>query len=170
MIPIIKPIDRKLIKKELTPDKWIRTTRKGENELYEITYSDSPNTMSEIGRLREMSFRMSGGGTGKETDIDRYDTDGKDAYRQLIVWDPNDEEIIGGYRDILFGGVNPERRYFMLILMGIFRKIHIRLPAVHDRAGTFVHTAQLPEHQYKKKRAVCPGQSVGRSRGSDAQI
>ena len=109
MIPIIKPIDRKLIKKELTPDKWIRTTRKGENELYEITYSDSPNTMSEIGRLREMSFRMSGGGTGKETDIDRYDTDGKDAYRQLIVWDPNDEEIIGGYRYILCGGVNPEK-------------------------------------------------------------
>lgn len=105
MNPIIPPVDRKLIIKELTPGKYIRTTRKGGNELYEVTYHDSPNIMKEIGRLREISFRMSGGGTGKECDIDEYDTDPKYPYKQLIVWDPDDKEIIGGYRYILCGGL-----------------------------------------------------------------
>ena len=86
MNPIIQPIDRKLIKKELTPSKYIRTTRKGGNELYEVTFADSPNIMREIGRLRELSFRANGGGTGKECDIDEYDTVGiikYDAFQQM---------------------------------------------------------------------------------------
>jgi hypothetical protein len=53
--------------------------------------------MREIGRLRELSFRYAGGGTGKETDIDEYDT-APNPYRQLIVWDGESEEILGGYR------------------------------------------------------------------------
>lgn len=101
MEPIIKPIDRNLILEELNADKYIRNTRKGGNELYEITAADSPNTMREIGRLREISFRMAGGGTGKELDIDPFDVDPQYPYRQLIVWDPHDQEIIGGYRYIL---------------------------------------------------------------------
>ncbi len=109
MNPIIQPVDRKLIIKELTPSKYIRTTRKGRNELYEVTYADSPNIMREIGRLRELSFRTSGGGTGKECDIDEYDTDPKYPYKQLIVWDPDNKEIIGGYRYILCGGLPIEK-------------------------------------------------------------
>ena len=105
MNPIIQPVDRKLLIKELTATKYIRTTRKGGNELYEVTYQDSPNIMREIGRLRELSFRTSGGGTGKDCDIDEYDTDPKFAYKQLIVWDPDNQEIIGGYRYILCGGL-----------------------------------------------------------------
>lgn len=109
MKPVIPPIDRKLIRKELTAAKYIRTTRKGENELYEVTWKDSPNIMQEIGRLREISFRVAGGGTGKDCDIDEYDTDPVDPYRQLIVWDPHDKEILGGYRYILCGGIDPSR-------------------------------------------------------------
>lgn len=109
MNPIIKPIERKLIMKELSASKYIRTTRKGDNELYEVTYENSPNIMREIGRLREVSFRVSGGGTGKECDIDDFDTDSKNPYRQLIVWDPHDKEILGGYRYILCGGIAPEK-------------------------------------------------------------
>lgn len=101
MEPIIKPVDRDLIMRELTPDKLIRKTRKGENELYDITYENSPETMKEVGRLRELSFRVAGGGTGKSIDIDHYDIDPINPYRQLIVWDPKDEEILGGYRYIL---------------------------------------------------------------------
>lgn len=109
MNPIIQPVDRKLLIKELTATKYIRTTRKGGNELYEVTYQDSPNIMREIGRLRELSFRASGGGTGKDCDIDEYDTDPKFAYKQLIVWDPDNQEIIGGYRYILCGGLPIEK-------------------------------------------------------------
>ncbi len=100
MKKIIEPVARELILKELTPDKFIRMTRKGRNFIYEVTAEDSPMTMREIGRLREVSFRLGGGGTGKETDIDIFDTDPKYPYKQLIVWDPKDKEIIGGYRYI----------------------------------------------------------------------
>ena len=109
MNPIIQPVDRKLLIKELNATKYIRTTRKGGNELYEVTYQDSPNIMREIGRLRELSFRTSGGGTGKDCDIDEFDTDPKFAYKQLIVWDPDNQEIIGGYRYILCGGLPIEK-------------------------------------------------------------
>ncbi len=97
--PIIAPIDRELLKKELTPDRFMRQTRKGGNKLYIINHHNAPNVMREIGRLREISFRDSGGGTGEEVDIDEMDTCEK-CYDQLIVWDPADEEIIGGYRFI----------------------------------------------------------------------
>lgn len=102
MEPIIAPVDRKLIERELTLDKFVRYTNNGGNLLYVINYHDSPNTMQEIGRLREMSFRAAGGGTGKSVDIDEFDI-GKNYYHQLIVWDPKAKEILGGYRYIHAG-------------------------------------------------------------------
>lgn len=97
MKPIIQPIDKDLLKKELTREKFLRPTNKADNEIYIITAHDSPNTMNEIGRLREHSFRLGGGGTGNEIDTDEYDYL-KNPYKQLIVWNPKAEEIIGGYR------------------------------------------------------------------------
>jgi len=97
MKPIIPQVDRELIEKELTEDKLLRKTNNGNNLLYVVTHQDSPNIMTEIGRLREISFRVAGGGTGKEVDIDAYDTM-SGAYKQLIVWDPAEKEILGGYR------------------------------------------------------------------------
>ena len=63
METVIQAIDRDLIKRELTPDKFIGQTRKGNNLIFEVTAEDSPFTMREIGRLREISFRLGGGGT-----------------------------------------------------------------------------------------------------------
>ncbi len=97
MRPIIPPIDKKALKKELTPDKFLRPTNKAHNEIYIVTAHDSPNVMLEIGRLREVSFRSWGGGTGNDLDIDDYDCLDK-PYYQLIVWNPQGEEIVGGYR------------------------------------------------------------------------
>ena len=97
MKPIIRAISKKDLEVELTEDKFIRITNKADNELYIITAHDSPNLMQEIGRLRELTFRAAGVGTGKPTDIDDFDTM-EDPYRQLIVWDPEQEEILGGYR------------------------------------------------------------------------
>ncbi|MBE9483797.1 MAG: GNAT family N-acetyltransferase [Bacteroidetes bacterium] len=99
METIISPVDRALIEKELNDDRFIRDTNNAANKIFVITHHDSPNTMREIGRLREMTFRDAGGGTGKAIDIDQYDTD-EVPFKQLIVWDPNEREIIGGYRFI----------------------------------------------------------------------
>lgn len=97
MQEIIKPIDRAVLKAELTKEKKLRSTNKSNNEIYIITAHDSPNVMQEIGRLREIAFRFYGGGTGCPVDIDEFDTM-ENAYRQLIVWSPEDEQILGGYR------------------------------------------------------------------------
>ena len=97
---IIDPIDRNLIISELTPDKLLRKANKGINEVYVVDAFNAPNTMKEIGRLREIAFRDAGGGTGLPCDIDEFDTM-EVPCRQLIVWDPNDKEIVGGYRFIL---------------------------------------------------------------------
>lgn len=97
---IIKPVDKEVLKSELTPDKQLRMTNKSHNEIYVITAHNAPNVMNEIGRLREIAFREAGGGTGKSMDIDEFDTM-ENCYKQLIVWNPEAEEIIGGYRYLL---------------------------------------------------------------------
>jgi len=94
---IIQPVDRELIKSELTPEKQLRLTNKSNNEIYIVTAHNSPNVMREIGRLREIAFREAGGGTGKALDIDEFDTC-DNCYKQLIVWNPEAEDILGGYR------------------------------------------------------------------------
>ena len=94
---IIPPVDKELLKSELTPDKQLRSTNKSNNEIYIVDYHNSPNVVREIGRQREEVFRAAGGGTGKELDLDEFDTM-KNCYKQLIVWNPEAEEIIGGYR------------------------------------------------------------------------
>ena len=96
---IIQPVERELLKSELTPNKQLRLTNKSNNEIYIVTAQDSPNVMREIGRLREIAFRNAGGGTGKALDIDEFDTM-EGGYKQLIVWNPDAEDIIGGYRFI----------------------------------------------------------------------
>ncbi|OFY19989.1 MAG: hemolysin [Bacteroidetes bacterium GWF2_33_38] len=100
MQQIIPAVPRELIEKELNKDTFLRFSNFGNKELYSVSFHDSPNTMREIGRLREITFRNAGGGTGKEMDIDEYDT-AENPYRQLIVWDSEVKEILGGYRYIL---------------------------------------------------------------------
>lgn len=97
MQPLIEPVGRELIQKELTSERLLRKTNNASNEIYTFTAAEAPNAMLEIGRLRELSFRNAGGGTGANVDIDELDTV-EGGYHQLIVWDPTDSEIVGGYR------------------------------------------------------------------------
>ncbi len=99
MEEIIQPVERELLLKELTQARFIRRTNNGQNVIYIITHHDSPNVMKEIGRVREIAFRAAGGGTGNPLDIDEYDTQDT-PYKQLIVWNNEDQEIVGGYRYI----------------------------------------------------------------------
>ena len=100
MNPIIAPIDKRLLQMELKKSTFLKPTNRGGNEIYVVSQQDAPNIMLEIGRLREITFRLAGGGTGSEVDIDRFDTC-QNAYQQLIVWNPKDSEILGGYRYII---------------------------------------------------------------------
>lgn len=101
MEDIIAPISKEVLKSELTEERRLRFTNKSHNEIYVVTAHNAPNVMKEIGRLREIAFRAAGGGTGKSMDIDEYDTM-PNPYKQLLVWNPEAEEILGGYR-YLFG-------------------------------------------------------------------
>lgn len=97
---IIEPVDISLIESELTPDRMLRRTNKAGNEIYIVDAHCAPNIMREIGRLREISFRAGGGGTGKDCDIDEFDAMPTPC-RQLFVWNPHEREIIGAYRYII---------------------------------------------------------------------
>ena len=97
MEPIIPPLDRALLEEELAEAHFVRNTNNGHNKIFLFTAHSSPNLMEEVGRLREDTFRDAGGGTGKSVDIDEYDIADK-PFTQLIVWDPIEKDIVGGYR------------------------------------------------------------------------
>jgi hypothetical protein len=97
---IIPPIDKDLLTSELTADKFVKATNSGNNEIYIVTWQNSPSVTREIGRLREITFRDAGGGTGKDCDLDDFDTNEDVSFKQLLVWNPREQEIIGGYRFI----------------------------------------------------------------------
>lgn len=98
MEPIADPLPKDQIIAELTKDKLLRKTNNGNNEVYIFDHRNSPALMHEVGRVREITFRHAGGGTGKGIDIDDFDTDKDDPQKQLIVWDPENQQIVGGYR------------------------------------------------------------------------
>ena len=101
MEKIIDPVSVEVLKSELTPDKKLCNTNKANNEIYVIDGNDAPNVLREIGRLREIAFRDSGGGTGQALDLDEFDTMTDRPYKQMLIWDPDASAIIGGYRFIL---------------------------------------------------------------------
>ena len=96
METIIDPVNKSLLLKELNEDTFLRDTNNGNNEIYIVSEKTAPNVMLEIGRLREITFRDAGGGTGKSLDLDEYDG-GEHPFKQMILWDPDEEEIMGGY-------------------------------------------------------------------------
>ena len=150
MEPIIAPISVDILKSELTPGKKLRNTNKSHNEIYVITHHDSPNVMKEIGRLREEAFRNSGGGSGLSMDIDEFDTM-EVPYKQLIVWDPDSEKILGGYRFILGPDIKlDENRQPLLATSHMFRFsdkfVDEYLPYTIELGRSFV----APEYQSSK--------------------
>jgi hypothetical protein len=147
MKEIIAPVAEELLLQELNENSFVRKTNYGENEIYIINHKTAPNVMTEIGRLRELSFRQAGGGTGKEVDIDSYDISDK-PYKQLIVWEPLKKEIIGGYRYLTFNEIPKESlKDVQLATAGLFdfsdEFIHDYLPLSIELGRSFVR----PEYQ-----------------------
>jgi hypothetical protein len=151
---IIAPLDREAIKEELSKDKFLRKTNNAKNEIYLIDAHNSPMVMREVARLRELSFRMAGGGTGKSLDMDDYDT-ATPPYKQLIVWDPAAHEIVGGYRYLICGEA-PLRDNGMpaLATAGLFHFsdffIKDYLPHTIELGRSFVQPAYQPSRTNRK--------------------
>jgi hypothetical protein len=151
---IIPPVSRDLIKLELSPERFLRNTNFASNQIYIVNANNSPNVMQEIGRLRELSFRMAGGGTGKSLDVDDYDL-GPNPYEQLIVWDPSSEEIVGGYRYFLCNKVEFRSNGIpKLATSGMFKFsdkfIEEYLPYTIELGRSFVQPAFQPSRENRK--------------------
>lgn len=154
MQAIINPIDKDILEAELNAERFVRNTNNGSNRIYVITHHDSPNVMLEIGRLREVTFRAAGGGTGLATDIDDYDTSAS-AYKQLLVWNPIDKEIVGGYRFIECGKADKdENNIFHLATTELFhfsdKFIKDYLPYTIELGRSFVQPRYQPSNENRK--------------------
>lgn len=154
MEAIAEARDPKEVRAELTRDNFLRYTNKGQNEVYLITAHEAPAAMHEIGRLREEAFRASGGGTGKALDIDQYDVSDF-PYQQLVVWNPDAEEIMAGYRlincrDLLAQGGNLD----MLATSHLFafsdRFVNEYLPRTYELGRSFVQPKYQKGAEAKK--------------------
>ena len=153
MKPVIEPVPVEKLKSELTPAKFIRVSNNGDNHIYIVHWKDSPNIIKEIGRLREQTFRDAGGGTGKECDLDEFDLSDM-PYKQLIVWNPIEEEITGGYRFIKCGDSFDERGRPYLATSGLFafseqfKKDY--LPYTIELGRSFVQTKYQPSLENRR--------------------
>jgi Acetyltransferase (GNAT) domain len=153
MEPIIEKVNTDLIEKELHNGKFVRKTNNGHNEIYIITHFDSPNVMREIGRLREVTFRHAGGGTGKSIDMDEFDTC-EHPYKQLLVWNAEDREIVGAYRYILCKDaeyVNGEVKLASTELFHFSERFYKEyLPYTIELGRSFIQPAYQPSEQFRK--------------------
>lgn len=154
MKDIIAPISRDLIKKELNENTFVRPTNNGEREIHILDYHNYPNTTLEIGRLREISFRESGGGTGKDCDLDKYDTQ-DEPFKQLLVWDPDDEAIVGGYRFLEGYRIHKDENNIPLsptsqLFQFSDKFIHDYMPHVIELGRSFVQPEYQPLYNIRK--------------------
>lgn len=153
MQAIIDKIPRKALLDELTEERFVRTTNNGDNEIYIITHHDSPNVMMEIGRLREVTFRHAGGGTGKSYDIDEFDTSNH-PYKQLLVWNPADQEIVGAYRFIACKDAEYINGKVQLATTELFdfsdRFCKEYLPTTIELGRSFIQPQYQPSEQFRK--------------------
>lgn len=153
MQDIIEKIPKEALLKELTKDRFVRKTNNGDNEIYIITHHDSPNTMQEIGRLREVTFRHAGGGTGLSIDIDDFDTC-MHPYKQLLVWDPVEKEIVGAYRYILCRDAEYVNGKVLLATTELFdfseEFYKTYLPYTIELGRSFIQPLYQPSEQFRK--------------------
>lgn len=117
---LIEPIPTQKLLDELTKDIYVRPTNNASNQIYIFKGDEKPHLMAEVGRLRELTFRAAGGGTGKSIDVDEFDS-GPYSYSQLIVWDPAENQLVGGYRFVMVPDTMDSEGQFHLSTSEIFQ-------------------------------------------------
>jgi|SRR6185312_1074614 len=153
MKPLIPHVPHDVLASELTRDKFVRHTNYGKNEIYVVTYHNAPNVVKEIGRLRELTFRVAGGGTGKSIDLDEFDTNER-PYKQLIVWSPEDKQIVGSYRYIRCKDAPVKKAILQLATAELFefsnKFIKEYLPYTIELGRSFVQPDYQPSSENRK--------------------
>jgi len=154
MLPVIKAVDKSILEKELNNEVFVRKTNYGNNLIFIVTHLNAPHVLREIGRLREVTFRDAGGGTGKELDLDEFDLC-DNPYKQLIVWNPRDKEIIGGYRFIELENIKKKSDgSFQLATSELFhfsdKFIKEYMPYTIELGRSFVYTPYQPSSNNRK--------------------
>lgn len=138
--PLAQPLDKALLQSEVTHAIRLCDTRHGGNTVYCFRGSERPLLMREVGRLREEAYRAGGGGSGCEVDIDADDL-APDGYHQIIVWNPVEREVVGGYRYIVCRTPRPQHlsteHYFRF--SDLFRRQY--LPHTLELGRAFVQPA-----------------------------
>ncbi|MFL0684851.1 acetyltransferase (GNAT) family protein [Algoriphagus aquaeductus] len=151
--PIIPPVSRDLLKKELSPERFLRYANNGNNQVYLVNHHNAPNVVREIGRLREITFRAAGGGTGLSMDLDEFDTC-ETCYDQLITWNEEDQEIVAGYRVILCKKALDEEGFPHLSTTHLFdfseRFIRDYIPYTLELGRSFVQPQYQPSLDNRK--------------------
>ncbi len=90
---IVHPVDKKILNKQIESSELLGET--SDNKfVYLVHYNTAPIVVTEIARLREITFRKVGEGTGKKMDTDKFDR----SYDHIVLWDDNELEIVGSYR------------------------------------------------------------------------
>lgn len=149
---VIDPVDPGIVEAELKKETFLRHSNKAANELYVVDGRTAPAVMREVGRLREIAFRLAGGGTGKDCDIDEFDLMDPPC-RQLVVWDPEAKMILGGYRFIIGPDIKVEDGKPRIATSHMFRFskefIERYLPGTMELGRSFVR----PEYQSSKAGA-----------------
>ncbi|HQQ93703.1 MAG TPA: GNAT family N-acyltransferase [Bacteroidia bacterium] len=150
---IIEAVSKEALLDELNAGRYVRRTNNGKNQIYIVTAHNSPQVMREIGRLRELTFRHAGGGTGKSIDLDEFDTSSH-PYQQLLVWNPEDKEIVGAYRFILCRDaefVNGEVKLATTELFRFSEKFYkVYLPYTIELGRSFIQPMYQPAKGARK--------------------
>ncbi|MBL7827533.1 MAG: GNAT family N-acetyltransferase [Saprospiraceae bacterium] len=142
-LPLAEPVDPVVIAAEIAalPEAKI-VAKRGEFDVIIASFQSLPHTLFEIARLRELTFRTVGEGTGKPRDMDEFDM----YYLQLIIWDREKKRIAGGYRlglgDQIFErfGVNG---FYTASLFKMKKEFHEVLQQSVELGRTYV----IPEYQ-----------------------
>jgi len=138
--PVAAAVPRELLLQDLARLK--AENRVDENREFEVYVADTPeipNLLQELGRLREVTFRAAGEGTGKRTDLDRFDR----YYKHLLLWSKATCELVGAYRMGLTSEIFPHLGPSGLYTSTLFRynqRVFERLGPALELGRSFVRT------------------------------
>ena len=141
--PISAPIDTALLNAEVNAlPAAQRLVRNGRLQVWYAHADQIPWLLQEIGRLRELTFRQVGEGTGKSADLDLFDS----YYTHLFLWDSDSNAVIGGYRLGQADRILPRYGAKGLYVRSLFRLDRLLTEELHaalELGRSFVR----PEHQ-----------------------
>jgi len=141
---IARPIETRMLRRQLDAAMYLGSPAP-QKKLFLATAQDSPFLVREIARLREVTFRYVGEGTGKRLDLDRYDQ----FYRHLLLWDDEQMEIIGAYRLGFCDEIFPKQGVQGLYTSSLFRfseEFLELLPSAVEMGRSFIQRPYWNSH------------------------